>query len=80
MARLRPSFASLVGLGEVLFAVLWAWVLLGEAMTGTQVVGGAIVLIGLAIARLGDRSADVSAASAGPTPAPSTEIAAAARA
>ena len=33
VARLRPSFASLVGLGEVLFAVLSAWVLLGEAVT-----------------------------------------------
>lgn len=62
VARLRPSFASLVGLGEVLFAVLWAWVLLGEAMTGTQVVGGAIVLIGLALARLGDRSGEVAEA------------------
>ena len=79
VARLRPSFASLVGLGEVLFAVLWAWVLLGEAMTGTQVVGGAIVLIGLAIARLGDRSAEVSAAG-WPDAGAVEEIAAAARA
>ena len=79
VARLRPSFASLVGLGEVLFAVLWAWVLLGEAMTGTQVVGGAIVLIGLAIARLGDRSAEVSAAG-WPDAGAVEKIAAAARA
>ena len=33
IARLRPRFASLVGLSEVMFAVLAAWVLLGEAMT-----------------------------------------------
>ena len=78
MAQLRPSFASLVGLGEVLFAVLWAWVLLGEAMTGTQVVGGAIVLIGLAIASSAI-AAPTSAPPAGPAPAPS-RIAAAARA
>lgn len=56
VARLRPRFASLVGLSEVLFAVLAAWVLLGEAVTPTQAVGGAIVLIGLALARQGDRS------------------------
>ncbi len=56
IARLRPRFASLVGLSEVLFAVLAAWVLLGEGMTATQAVGGAIVLAGLALARAGDRS------------------------
>jgi drug/metabolite transporter (DMT)-like permease len=62
VARLRPSFASLVGLGEVLFAVLSAWVLLGEAVTVTQAVGGVVVLLGLALARQGDRSAAVTAA------------------
>ncbi len=55
VARLRPSFASLVGLAEVLFAVLAAWLLLGEAISATQAVGGIIVLMGLAIARRGDR-------------------------
>ena len=53
---LRPRFASLVGLSEVMFAVLAAWVLLGEAMTTIQAVGGVIVLAGLALARQGDRS------------------------
>jgi drug/metabolite transporter (DMT)-like permease len=62
VARLRPSFASLVGLGEVLFAVLSAWVLLGEAVTAKQAVGGVVVLLGLALARQGDRSAAVTAA------------------
>ena len=56
IARLRPRFASLVGLSEVMFAVLAAWVLLGEAVTVMQGVGGAIVLAGLALARYGDRS------------------------
>jgi drug/metabolite transporter (DMT)-like permease len=56
IARLRPRFASLVGLSEVMFAVLAAWVLLGEAITVTQAVGGAVVLTGLALARHGDRS------------------------
>jgi len=62
IARLRPSFASLVGLAEVMFAVLAAWVLLGEAITPTQAVGGAVVLVGLALARQGDRSDKLAAA------------------
>jgi len=56
IARLRPRFASLVGLSEVMFAVLAAWVLLGEAITPGQAVGGAVVLMGLALARQGDRT------------------------
>ncbi|MET0898697.1 MAG: EamA family transporter [Mycobacterium sp.] len=62
VARLRPSFASLVGLSEVLFAVLWAWLLVGEAMSLTQAIGGLVVLGGLVLARSGDRSAPVTAA------------------
>jgi drug/metabolite transporter (DMT)-like permease len=79
VARLRPSFASLVGLGEVLFAVLSAWVLLGEAVTLTQAVGGVVVLVGLALARQGDRSAEVTAAT-WPDAGPIEEVAARARA
>jgi drug/metabolite transporter (DMT)-like permease len=56
IARLRPRFASLVGLSEVMFAVLAAWLLLGEAVTPIQAVGGAVVLAGLALARQGDRT------------------------
>ena len=62
IARLRPRFASLVGLAEVMFAVLAAWVLLGQAITLTQAVGGAVVLVGLALARQGDRTEKVAAA------------------
>jgi drug/metabolite transporter (DMT)-like permease len=62
ISRLRPRFASLVGLSEVMFAVLAAWVLLGQAITMTQAVGGAVVLVGLALARQGDRSEKVAAA------------------
>jgi drug/metabolite transporter (DMT)-like permease len=56
IARLRPRFASLVGLAEVLFAVMAAWALLGEAISITQAVGGVVVLVGLALARQGDRT------------------------
>lgn len=62
VAYLRPRFASLVGLSEVLFAVLIAWVMLGEAVSVTQAVGGAVVLAGLALARQGDRSDQVAQA------------------
>ena len=56
ISRLRPRFASLVGLSEVMFAVLAAWLLLGEAITAIQAIGGAVVLVGLALARQGDRT------------------------
>ncbi|MGK2901970.1 MAG: EamA family transporter [Mycobacterium sp.] len=62
VARLRPRFASLVGLSEVLFAVLIAWTLLGEAISLTQTVGAAVVLLGLALARQGDRAEQVAQA------------------
>ena len=40
-------------------AILWAWLLLGEAITPVQAVGGAVVLVGLALA---GRSSDHRAA------------------
>jgi drug/metabolite transporter (DMT)-like permease len=46
----------------VLFAVVWAWLLVGEAITATQAIGGLVVLAGLVLARSGDRSAKVTAA------------------
>ncbi|MDT5340085.1 MAG: hypothetical protein QOD90_5590 [Mycobacterium sp.] len=63
IARLRPRFASLVGLAEVMFAVLAAWALLGEALTPVQALGGAVVLAGLVLARQGDRTERVAATS-----------------
>ena len=64
VARLRPRFASLVGLSEVMFAVLAAWVLLGEALAPIQVVGAAVVLAGLVLARQGDRTERLAAPNA----------------
>jgi drug/metabolite transporter (DMT)-like permease len=69
IARLRPRFASLVGMAEVLFAVLIAWAMLGEAISVTQAVGGAVVLVGLALARQGDRTDKVAQASFPEAPA-----------
>jgi drug/metabolite transporter (DMT)-like permease len=68
IARLRPRFASLVGLAEVMFAVLTAWALLGEALTRVQALGAAVVLAGLVLARQGDRTDAVAAASWPETP------------
>src|ERR1700712_5648768 len=68
IARLRPRFASLVGLAEVLFAVVAAWALVGEAISVTQAVGGAVVLLGLALARQGDRTEMVAQATWPDTP------------
>ena len=68
IARLRPRFASLVGLAEVLFAVILAWALVGEAISVAQAVGGAVVLLGLALARQGDRTEMVAQATWPDTP------------
>lgn len=51
---LGPTVASFVGLSEVLFAVVFAWVLVGEAMTPVQLLGGAAILAGVVAVRLGD--------------------------
>ncbi len=49
--RLGAKVASFVGLTEVLFAVLIAWALLGQAPVLTQAVGGIIVILGIALVR-----------------------------
>jgi drug/metabolite transporter (DMT)-like permease len=49
--RLGPRLASFVGLAEVLFAVLFAWVLLGQRPSLLQGVGGIVVLAGIALVR-----------------------------
>jgi drug/metabolite transporter (DMT)-like permease len=47
---LRASQASVVGLTEPLLAILIAWVLLGETMSGLQLIGGAFILTGVFLA------------------------------
>lgn len=46
--RLGSRMASFAGLTEVLFAVLWAWLWLGERLTAIQLLGGLVVLAGVA--------------------------------
>lgn len=48
---LGAKLASFVGLSEVLFAVLLAWVLLGELPRPVQLVGGVLILAGVIVVR-----------------------------
>lgn len=49
--RLGAKLASFVGLSEVLFAVLFAWLLLGELPGPAQLVGGVLILAGVVVVR-----------------------------
>ncbi|MCU1579816.1 MAG: EamA/RhaT family transporter [Rhodoglobus sp.] len=50
-SMLGSRLMSFVGLLEVVFASMFAWVLLGEALTITQLVGGVLILAGIAFVR-----------------------------
>ena len=54
---LGSRVASFVGLSEVLFALGFAWLLLGEAPSAVQLVGGLVLLGGVVLVRLDGRSA-----------------------
>lgn len=49
---LGARLASFVGLTEVMFAVLIAWLVLAELPTVVQLVGGALIVAGVALVRL----------------------------
>jgi drug/metabolite transporter (DMT)-like permease len=49
--RLGARAASFLGLAEVLFAMLFAWLLLDQRPTALQLVGGVVVLAGIALVR-----------------------------
>ncbi|NYF98905.1 DMT family transporter [Janibacter cremeus] len=51
---LGSTVASFVGLSEVLIAVGFAWVLVGEAMGVAQMLGGVAILAGVVMVKLGD--------------------------
>ncbi|GAA1157622.1 EamA family transporter [Ornithinicoccus hortensis] len=55
--RLGSKLASFVGLTEVMFAVLWAWLLLSELPAPVQLVGGALILAGVVAVKLDERPA-----------------------
>ena len=51
---LGATLASFVGLSEVLFAVAFAWLFIAQTPTVLQAVGGAVVVAGVALVRLGE--------------------------
>jgi drug/metabolite transporter (DMT)-like permease len=56
---LGARLASFVGLLEVLFAVLFAWLALGQSLSATQLTGGVLIVAGIALVRVDElRSGD----------------------
>ncbi|ALG85726.1 EamA family transporter [Gordonia phthalatica] len=60
--RLEPRLASFVALTELLAAIVAAWLMLDQVPDRIQLVGGALVLAGVIVVKLGER------------PTPETEI------
>ena len=52
--RLGSRLASFVALNEVLFALLFAWLVLGEVPRWVQALGGALILAGVVLVKLGE--------------------------
>jgi drug/metabolite transporter (DMT)-like permease len=50
--RLGAKLGSFVAMAEILFAVLFAWLLLHQTPTSTQFLGGALILAGVVAVRL----------------------------
>jgi len=49
--RLGAKLASFIGLAEVLFAIGFAWLLLGQLPSGMQFLGGVFILTGVSLVR-----------------------------
>ena len=49
--RLGAKLASFIGMAEVLFAIAFAWLLLGQLPSVVQFLGGAFILAGVALVR-----------------------------
>ncbi len=52
--KLGSRLASFVGLTEVLAALVFAWLLLGEAPRAIQIGGGVLILAGVVVVKLGE--------------------------
>jgi drug/metabolite transporter (DMT)-like permease len=52
--RLGARLASFIGMAEVLFAILFAWLVLHQLPAGAQFLGGAFILGGVTLVRLGE--------------------------
>ncbi|MGH8963344.1 MAG: EamA family transporter [Jatrophihabitantaceae bacterium] len=65
--RLGAKVASFVGLTEVLFAALWAWLLIGQRPTLLQGIGGLVVLAGIALVRADEPAIEMELTGTEPT-------------
>ncbi len=63
---LGSKVASFVSLTEVLFAVIWAWLLLGELPGAIQLLGGVLIVGGVILVRLDELRAPAADTAAGP--------------
>jgi drug/metabolite transporter (DMT)-like permease len=52
--RLGARLASFIGMAEVLFAITFAWLLLGQLPSAMQFAGGAFMLAGVTLVRVGE--------------------------
>ena len=67
--RLGAKLASFIGMAEVLFAILFAWLLLGQLPTAMQFAGGVLILAGVTGVRLDElRSPSAPARAVGARP------------
>jgi drug/metabolite transporter (DMT)-like permease len=67
---LGARLASFVGLAEVLFAVLWAWVALGQSPDVMQAIGGVLVLGGIVLVRVDEKAPETQVAESVEIPVP----------
>src|SRR5690606_5450291 len=70
--RLGARLAAFLGLTEVLFAILVAWLLLDELPLAVQLLGGALIVAGVAVVRLEElrRQEPLAEPAVGPEPLP----------
>jgi len=73
--RLGAKLASFVGLAEVLSAILFAWLLLGQLPSAVQFVGGAFILAGVTLVRVDELGATPAAGGRRESPARVPELA-----
>ena len=52
---LSPTTSNLIATLEPAFTAVWAYFLLNEILTGTQLFGGALVFVGVILLRFGEK-------------------------
>jgi drug/metabolite transporter (DMT)-like permease len=68
--RLGAKLASFVGMSEVLFAILFAWLLLGQLPSAVQFLGGAFILAGVTLVRVDEMGTTPAEAERAESPVP----------